>query len=141
MSREVHVRFREGVGVKFLRATRRNIYVKSRRAGQRVKGSIPRWLKDHLKLNINEDKSAVAHPRQRSFLGFSIGRNASVKLSDKTLRRIKARIRKVVSRSRGRSLRQIIEELGAYLRGWRAYFGYATGDQFRLLQAWLMRKL
>ena len=118
-----------------------NIYVKSRRAGQRVKGSITRWLGDHLKLNINEDKSAVAHPRQRSFLGFSIGRNASVKLSDKTLRRIKARIRKVVSRSRGRSLRQIIGELGVYLRGWRAYFGYATGDQFRLLQAWLMRKL
>ena len=118
-----------------------NIYVKSRRAGQRVKGSITRWLGDHLKLNINEDKSAVAHPRQRSFLGFSIGRNASVKLSDKTLRRIKARIRKVVSRSRGRSLRQIIGELGVYLRGWRAYFGYATGDQFRLLQAWLIRKL
>ena len=70
-----------------------------------------------------------------------LARETSVKLSDKTLRRIKARIRKVVSRSRGRSLRQIIGELGVYLRGWRAYFGYATGDQFRLLQAWLMRKL
>ena len=52
----------------------------------------------------------MAHSRQRSFLGFSIGRNASVKLSDKTLWRIKARIRKVVSRSRGRSLRQIIPD-------------------------------
>lgn len=118
-----------------------NIYVKSQRAGQRVKKSITRWMGDHLKLNINEDKSAVAHPRQRSFLGFSIGRNASVKLSDKTVRRFKARIRLIASRNRGRSLRQIIGELGVYLRGWRAYFGYATGDQFRLLQAWLMRKL
>jgi RNA-directed DNA polymerase len=118
-----------------------NIYVKSQRAGQRVKESVKRWLADHLKLKINEDKSAVAHPRQRSFLGFSIGRNASVKLSDKTVRRIKARIRQIVSRKRGRSVRQIIGELGAYLRGWLAYFGYATGDQFRLLQSWLMRKL
>lgn len=118
-----------------------NIYVKSRRAGARVKASVTQWLVKCLKLKVNEDKSAVAHPRQRSFLGFSIGRNAGVKLSDKTLRRVKARIRKITSRKRGRSLRQIIGELGIYLRGWLAYFGYATGDQFRLLQAWLTRKL
>jgi RNA-directed DNA polymerase len=118
-----------------------NIYVMSQRAGLRVKASITGWLERKLKLKVNEEKSAVARPRTRSFLGFSIGRDASVKLSEKTLLRIKAKIRKMVSRSRARSLRQIITELATYLRGWKAYFDYATGDQFRLLQAWLMRKL
>jgi DNA-binding response OmpR family regulator len=57
-------------------------------ARQRVKLSVTRWLVDRLKLKVNEDKSAVAHPRQRLFPGFSIGRSASVKLSDKTIRRL-----------------------------------------------------
>jgi hypothetical protein len=117
------------------------IYVKSRWAGQRVKASITKYLDRHLKLKVNESKSAVARPRERSFLGFSIGREAGVRLSDKTIRRVKARIRKLTQRTRGRSLRQLIGELGNYLRGWLAYFNYATGDQFRLLQAWLMRRL
>ena len=94
MSREVHVRFREGVGVRLPRATRRNIYVRSERAGQRVKASITQYLDRHLKLKVNESKSAVARPRERLFLGFSIGREARVRLSDKTVRRVKARIRK-----------------------------------------------
>lgn len=118
-----------------------NIYVKSRRAGQRVKASITGYLSRHLKLQVNEDKSAVARPRECSFLGFSIGRNAEIRLSDKTVRRVKARIRLLTQRNRGRSLRQIIGELGTYLRGWLAYFGETTGDQRRLLQAWLMRRL
>ena len=118
-----------------------NIYVKSRRAGQRVKASITKYLDRHLKLKVNESKSAVARPRERSFLGFSIGRKGGVRLSEKTVRRVKARIRKLTQRTRGRSLRQLIGELGNYLRGWLAYFNYATGDQFRLLQAWLMRRL
>jgi RNA-directed DNA polymerase len=118
-----------------------NIYIKSRRAGQRVKASITEFLDRHLKLKVNEAKSAVARPRERSFLGFSIGREAGVRLSEKTLKRVKARIRKLTQRTRGRSLRQVIGELGKYMRGWLAYYSYATGDQFRMLQAWLTRRL
>lgn len=118
-----------------------NIYIKSRRAGQRVMTSITEYLDRHLKLKVNEAKSAVARPRERSFLGFSIGREAGVRLSEKTLKRVKARIREFTQRTRGRSLRQVIGELGKYMRGWLAYYSYATGDQFRMLQAWLTRRL
>jgi len=72
MTRERHVRFCEGGGVRFLSATRRNIYVRSRRAGERVMASVTRFLTEKLKLKVNEAKSAVAQPQERKFLGFAI---------------------------------------------------------------------
>src|SRR5438132_5123218 len=71
MRRELHVRFCEGGGVRFPSATRRNIYVRSQRAGERVMESITRFLTTKLKLKVNQAKSAVAQPKDRKFLGFS----------------------------------------------------------------------
>jgi retron-type reverse transcriptase len=71
MSREVPVRFCEGGGVKFPSATRRNIYVRSERAGQRVMESVKSFLSRRLRLKVNDAKSAGARPDTRKFLGFS----------------------------------------------------------------------
>ena len=70
MSGDVHVRFCERLGVRFPRATHRNVYVRSERAGQRVMESVTRFITQKLKLKVNEAKSAVARPSQRKFLGF-----------------------------------------------------------------------
>lgn len=119
-----------------------NIYVRSRRAAFRVKRSITRFLEQRLKLKVNEAKSAVVKPRQCSFLGFSIGRNATVQISDKTIKRLKQRVRKMTQRTRGRSTAQIIEELGGYLKGWQQYYGIARRrTTFYGLQAWICRRL
>ena len=119
-----------------------NIYVGSRRAGMRVKMSITRYLEQELKLKVNEEKSAVARPRERSFLGFSIGRNASIRLSEKTVRRLKNKIRELTSRTLGRSMRQLVGNLATYLRGWLGYFKLAEGkQQLRELTAWITRRL
>jgi RNA-directed DNA polymerase len=119
-----------------------NIYVGSRRAGVRVMESVSRYLREKLKLKVNEAKSAVARPRDRSFLGFSIGKGGSIQVSDKAVKRFKGRIREITQRTRGRSLRQIIAELRVYMRGWRGYFGLATGrTRFRELSAWIQRRL
>ena len=72
MTRECHVRFCESAGVRSPRATHRNIYVRSRRAGERVMTSVSRFLAGKLRLTVNEAKSAVARPEERKFLGFSI---------------------------------------------------------------------
>jgi retron-type reverse transcriptase len=48
-----------------------NIYVKSRRAGERVMRSITSFLEGKLKLQVNREKSAVDRPWKRKFLGFS----------------------------------------------------------------------
>ena len=61
MSREAHVRFCEGLGVQFPRATRRNIYVRSQRAGERVLDSMESFLQKRLRLVVNRAKSSVGH--------------------------------------------------------------------------------
>lgn len=119
-----------------------NIYVRSRRAAFRVKQSITRFLERQLKLKVNEAKSAVVKPRKCSFLGFSIGRNATVHISDKTIKRLKQRVREMTQRTRGRSTAQIIGELGRYLKGWLQYYGIARRrTAFYGLQAWICRRL
>src|SRR5215469_11785496 len=54
-----------------------NIYVRSRRAGERVMASVSRFLIQKLRLKVNEAKSAVARPEERKFLGFSISNDGS----------------------------------------------------------------
>ena len=83
MRREFHVRFCEGGGVRFPSATRRNIYVRSERAGQRVMESITRFIRRKLKLKVNEAKSAVARPQERKFLGFSFTAGSDIKRHDR----------------------------------------------------------
>ena len=72
MSGEVHVRFCERLEGRFLRATRRNVYVKSKRAAERVLASMTRFLETRLKLRVNREKSAVDRPWKRSFLGYTV---------------------------------------------------------------------
>jgi RNA-directed DNA polymerase len=121
-----------------------NIYVRSRRAGERVMSGIERFLAKRLKLKVNKAKSAVAAPRVRKFLGFSFTIGASIKrrLAPQTVARFKARVRELTRRTRGRSLAQIIEELSRYLKGWRAYFGFCeTPSVLRGLDQWTRRRL
>jgi len=119
-----------------------NVYVRGRRQGVRVMKTLSRYLREKLRLKVNEQKSAVARPRERSFLGFSIGKGGSVHVSEKAITRFKDRIRELTQRTRGRSLRQIVVELRRYLRGWRQYFGLATGrTRLRELSAWIQRRL
>jgi RNA-directed DNA polymerase len=72
-----------------------NIYVRSRRAGERVMDSITRFLTKRLKLKVNQEKSAVARPGERKFLGFSFTAGAEPKrrIAPKAVARFKERIR------------------------------------------------
>src|SRR3970040_1604649 len=54
-----------------------NIYVRSERAGQRVMEGVSRYITKRLKLRVNRDKSAVARPGARTFLGFSFTRGST----------------------------------------------------------------
>jgi len=120
-----------------------NIYVRSRRAGERVMASVTRFLTEKLKLKVNETKSAVAQPEERKFLGFTIANDgAERRIAPKALNKFKMRIREMTGRTRGRSLEQIIEELAPYLTGWRVYFGFCqTPRVLTNLEAWIRRRL
>ena len=92
MSGDVHVQFCERPGVRFPRATHRNLYVRSGRAGERVMASVTDFLARRLKLTVNAAKSAVDRPSARAFLGFSFTagptpqRNAECRIEKQTPR-------------------------------------------------------
>ena len=120
-----------------------NIYVRSRRAGERVMASVTRFLTQKLKLKVNEAKSAVALPEERKFLGFTIANDgAERRIAPKALSKFKMKIRDMTGRTRGRSLEQIVEDLAPYLIGWRGYFGFCqTPRVLTNLEAWIRRRL
>jgi RNA-directed DNA polymerase len=99
-----------------------NIYVKSKRAGSRVLRSISRFLESHLKLSVNEAKSAVDRPWRRQFLGFTFSWKLNRRISDKSIKRFKGRIREITRRVRGRRIGVIVKELRQYMLGWQGYF-------------------
>lgn len=120
-----------------------NVYVRSRRAGNRVLGSISEFLSGRLKLKVNEAKSAVARPWRRKFLGFSFSRfDFRRRISQESMRRFKEKVRGITQRTRGRSIKDIAGELGQYLRGWKAYFGFAEAlTPLKELDSWIRRRL
>jgi RNA-directed DNA polymerase len=120
-----------------------NIYVRSRRAGERVMASVSRFLTGKLRLKVNEAKSAVARPEERKFLGFSISNDGSERrIAPQALKKFKTRVRELTYRTRGKSLEQVIEELTPFLIGWRGYFGFCqTPRVLTNLEAWIRRRL
>ena len=121
-----------------------NIYVRSRRAGERVMKSLTRFISAKLKLQVNQQKSAVARPWERKFLGFSFPSSASPKrrIAPKAVKRFKERIRELTSRTRGISIERMAQELAPYLRGWIGYFGKCeTPSVLQSLEEWTRRRL
>jgi RNA-directed DNA polymerase len=132
-------------GLRFARyADDCNIYVRSKRAGERVMKSITRFITTKLKLKVNEQKSAVARPWARKFLGFSFtsGEKPKRRIAPKAILRFKERVRELTGRTRGVSIERMAEELSRYLRGWRGYFGRCeTPSVLQGLEAWTRRRL
>ena len=121
-----------------------NIYVRSRRAGQRLMGGLIRLLEDKLKLKVNREKSAVARPWERKFLGFSFTNGTAPKrrIAPKAVTRFQARIRVLTRRTRGISLEKMVREVSRYLQGWQAYFGFCqTPTVLERFNKWIRRRL
>ena len=132
-------------GHRFVRyADDSNIYVRSQRAGERVMTSIKQFITRQLKLKVNEQKSAVARPGERKFLGFSFTwqRDPKRRIAPKAIARFKQRVRELTRRTRGVSVETMVEQLGRYLTGWRGYFGFCqTPSVLQRLDRWLRRRL
>ena len=120
-----------------------NVYVCSRRAGERVMASVSRFLTTRLRLKVNESKSAVARPEERKFLGFSITNDGRQRqIAPKAVQRFKLRVRELTRRTSGVSLVTLVEPLARYLIGWRGYFGFCqTPKVLSTLDAWIRRRL
>jgi len=122
-----------------------NVYVRSRRAGERVM-KLLRRLFARLHLRVNESKSAVDLATRRKILGYSFwidpDRTVRLRVAKQALDKLKDRIRRTTRRSGGRSLNHVIEELREYLPGWRNYFALAeTPNVFGDVDKWLRHRL
>jgi RNA-directed DNA polymerase len=121
-----------------------NIYVGSRVAGERVMSGIRVFLEDTLRLRVNAQKSAVARPWVRKFLGFSVTaqRATRLRIAKQSVHRLMQRVRELLRTGRGRSLRHTIEELNLLLRGWINYFRLTESKTvLDELDGWLRRRL
>ena len=105
--------------------------------------SITRFIERRLKLQVNAEKSAVAHPWQRSFLGFTLTEETTPRrrIADKAVVRFKDRVRNLTGRNRGVSLSRMIADLNPLLRGWAGYFGFSQGRELPSLDGWVRRRL
>ena len=122
-----------------------NVYVHSRRAGERVM-KLLRSLYAKLHLTVNETKSAVASVFGRKFLGYSLwvakGGLVKRRVANKPMATFKQRIRQLTRRSGGRSMGDVVQRLRPYMLGWKAYFGLSqTPKVWRTLDEWLRHRL
>jgi RNA-directed DNA polymerase len=122
-----------------------NVYVRSKRAGERVMGLLRR-LYTELRLRLNESKSAVDLAFNRKLLGYSFwrapGRVVKRRVASKAIATMKERVRVLTRRTVGRSIEQVCERLRSYLLGWKQYFRLAdTPRIFADLDEWIRHRL
>ena len=136
----------ESRGHKFVRyADDVNVYVKSRRAAERVMANCIKYLEGELKLKVNREKSQTGSPLVLKFLGFSLykrGKKVGMRPHRKSLKRFRDRIRQITSRKRGRSVKQILHELKVFTTGWLGYYSIADmRHRISALNRWTRRRI
>jgi RNA-directed DNA polymerase len=122
-----------------------NIYVRSKRAGERVMNSLRRFLEGKLSLKVNERKSTVDRPWKRKLLGFSFywrKGEVHIRVAGQALDRFQDRLRRLTKRTRSGTLGEIVQSINEYTMGWTGYFRLAdTPSVFAELDGWLRRRL
>jgi group II intron reverse transcriptase/maturase len=120
-----------------------NIYVKSRKAGERVMTSIVDFIETKLKLKVNRSKSGVRHCSDVKFLGYTLLPGGDIRVSDKSIERLKDKVREITRRNRGIKFEIVIKELNNVIIGWTNYFRLANVwlATIRELDGWIRRKV
>jgi RNA-directed DNA polymerase len=133
-------------GHKFVRyADDCNIYVQTRRAGERVMESVKVFLEKKLKLKVNPKKSKVDRASRVKFLGFSFfKRNGEVLIciARRSKERFAEKLRRLTKRTRSGKLEDVIQEINRYTMGWIGYYRLAkTPSVYERLDSWIHRRL
>jgi len=121
-----------------------NVYVKSEAAGKRVMESVEKFLTKRLRLKVNREKSAVSRPWERTFLGYSFTKEARprTRISPKSLKRLKEKLKPEWKKGRGRSAKTTITRLNQIIVGWVSYYRLAELVwPIRKLDKWIRRRI
>jgi len=133
-------------GLKFCRyADDCNIYVKSKKAAERVMMSITRFLEEKLKLKVNREKSGVDRPWKLKFLGFSFYHKkgeVGIRVHPKSVKKFRAKLKAITGRSNGMGVKDRVKKLKQVITGWVNYFGIADMSKLtKKLDEWLRRRI
>jgi group II intron reverse transcriptase/maturase len=122
-----------------------NIYVKSRKAGERVLNSIKKIIEEDLKLKVNENKSAVDLVCRRKFLGFSFYFSkgvAHIRIHEQSYAKFKVNVKYITNRNKGISMDWRLFKLNQKIIGWINYFGIAKAKgHIQKIEGWIRRRL
>jgi RNA-directed DNA polymerase len=133
-------------GLKFCRyADDCNIYVKSKKAAERIMASVTRFLEEELKLKVNKGKSAVDRPWRPKFLGFSFYMKkgeAKIRVHPKSIKKLKEKLKAVTGRSNAMRMDERIVRLKQIITGWVNYYRIADMVKMaREIDEWLRRRV
>lgn len=119
-----------------------NIYVGSERSAQRVMEGMTNWIKKHLRLDVNAEKSSVGRPWELKFLGFRINKEGMIAASPQSVSRFKERVRELWKSCQSLSSENLRDRWCAYVCGWWGY--YRTAEERRNifgLEGWIRRHI
>jgi len=132
-------------GHRFVRyADDANIYVRSRRAGERVMAGVERFLRQRLKLTLNREKSRVAGSWMCDYLGYRMSghQQPRLRVATMSLGRLRDRLTDLLRGARGHKMANVIERINPVLRGWAGYFKLSQSKRrLEELDGWVRHKL
>ncbi len=133
---------KEARGHKFVRyADDLAIFVRSKRAGERVLASVSRYLETKLKVKVNQAKSMVSYVKDSSVLGFKI-HGKKLKTLECKVQHFKQELKRITRRCPGISIASRIIRLKQYIQGWMAHYGQGLKfDDAVKLDGWIRRRL
>jgi RNA-directed DNA polymerase len=118
------------------------VLVKSANAAKRVLASLIRYCEGHLQLVVNRSKSRAAPLKSCEFLGYRLNNRAKLAWTEKARIRFKQRVREITSRNRGHRVRDVIDELNLFVRGWLNYYKLSsTYSEVKDLAEWVRRRM
>lgn len=129
-------------GHKFIRyADDLAIFVKSKRAGERVLASVSRYLERKLKVKVNTGKSKVSQVKESSVLGFKV-HGKKLKTLDRKIKKFKQELKRITRRCHGLSIGSRLSRLREYVQGWMGHYGCGLKyDDALQFDQWLRRRL
>lgn len=119
------------------------IFCKSKRAAQRAKSSLTRFIEGKLFLNVNREKTVVSNVRGVKFLGYYVNKGkCQLTVHPQTKTKMKAKLKELTSRSNGWGYERRKQKLKEYIRGCIGYYHLAQMKRLCLeTDEWLRRRI
>ena len=132
----------EAWGVRFVRyADDLTVYAQSEEEAKELLERISRWIREKLKLRVNETKSGTRPPEEGNFLGFRIEQDNRIALSEKNVKAFKARVRELLNARASLRWDELIAQWQSYIRGWWNYSRLTQWYELTWLSRWCRRHM